>query len=315
MAEYLLVNDIHAADRPPSSCTDSYLPDLIDLLGRTVAVARERGVAAVVWAGDVFHIKAPGRTSHRLVQLMIGICRAYGVPVYIVPGNHDITHDRLASLDSQPLGTLFASGAAQRLEGWALDHPVLYGMPWQQRWDEDHVADALAAFRQKGRFGGLVVAHAPLYPPGQELPYENFLAEDWARCMGNDGYCWYGHVHESHGSYTVDNVTFANYGALSRGSVHEHNLSRDVSAGIWDSETCAFTRVSLDAKPAEKVFRLTEKKQVTDSSGRLDAFLASVGAAELTVVSVERVLAQARAEETLTPAHVALVEELLEVVK
>jgi hypothetical protein len=88
-----------------------------------------------------------------------------------------------------------------------------------------------------------------------------------------------------------------------------------VSCTIWDSETCQFERISLDAKPASQVFRLTEKKQAVDVQGRLDEFLASIGAADLAVVSVEKVLMQAQAAVSLTPAHVALVEELLEAVK
>ena len=132
MSLYLLYSDPHLCDRPPSSCQDGYLDDLFDLIEQTVKVARQRKAVAVVIAGDVFHLKSPSRTSHRLVQRTIRALQAYPCPVFIVPGNHDITHDNIDSIhQTQPLGVLFESGAARQLEGWADGEPFpLYGVPW-----------------------------------------------------------------------------------------------------------------------------------------------------------------------------------------
>ena len=95
-------------------------------------------------------------------------------------------------------------------------------MPWLQDFTDSAVTDALARFNDHpDGTHALVVTHAPLYPLGQELPYENYPTDRWARAMGNRGNVFYGHVHEPHGIYVVDGVTFANPGALSRGSLHE----------------------------------------------------------------------------------------------
>lgn len=249
----LLVNDIHLRDRPPSSCTETYTEDLLDLLQQTVTVAGLHDVDAVVWPGDVFDSKVPGRTSHRLVQRAIEIGKLYMVPWFIVPGNHDIAHDNLDSiLDTQPLGVLLRAGA-KLLSGWS--EPLndrdgayrLYGVPWQQEWSDEAVSAALGQYFETLGWADpevhrLVVTHAPLYPPGLELPYEFYPAEKWAQAMGSRGSCWYGHVHESHEIWQSGGVTFANFGALSRGSLHEHNISRQVAAGIWDSDTGEFER-------------------------------------------------------------------------
>lgn len=309
MSLYLLLSDFHLSDRPPSSCTDSYLPDLLALLYQTVKIARERGVAAVIWAGDVFHIKTPGRTSHLLVQSVIKLCQMYGVPVFIVPGNHDMTNDHLGSLGRQPLGTVFASGAATLLDGWADEHP-LYGVPWQQSWDHATVDAALEDYQSED-VPGLVVAHAPLYPPGRELPYEYYPAEDFASSMGDCGSCFYGHVHEEHGVYRVRGVTFCNNGALSRGSLHEYNLTRIPACTIWDSATGDFQKIPLDAQPPEQVFRLSEHQQIVAAQDRAAEFLESIQAANLNVVSVERVMAHIREQQVGAEAE-ALIAELLE---
>lgn len=325
MSQYLLYTDPHASDRPPSSCTDSYLDDLLVLLRQTVALARQRRVIAVTIAGDVFHSKSPARVSHRLVQLMIEVIRSYHCPVFIVPGNHDIRNDRLDSIaETQPLGVLYRAGVF-RLDGWggydAHHQYMLYGVPWQQgygRWEEGDAADeavlrALHDYRNSrpGDRKVLVVTHAPLYPPGRELEYEYFPASRWADAMGGQGYCFYGHVHEPHGVWSEGGVTFCNNGALSRGSLHEYNLTRQVGCTIWDDETGQFEFVPLDARPADQVFRLQEKQQATDMHGRLDAFLEDIGHTTLDVLSAEQVLAHVRTLGLSSAAEI-LVEELLD---
>lgn len=322
-----MLSDIHLSDRPPSSCTDTYTDDLFGLLEQTVRIAGERKVTAVAWAGDIFHIKAPSRTSHKLVQRTIRLLRSYPCPAWIVPGNHDITSDRLDSIhQTQPLGVLFESGAARPLIGWcegcgSAVHD-LYGVPWLQGYGENTeesdaaVLKALHAWRnpQLPVQPALVVAHAPLYPPGRELKYEYFPAEVWADAMGGQGYVFYGHVHEPHGTYGFydadGGITFCNNGALSRGSLHEYQLTRDIYVTLWDSETGEFEAVKLDAKPASEVFRLQEKAQITDMQGRLDEFLSSVSSTSLEAVNIESVTAHVRTLGLGTDAE-NLIEELL----
>ena len=310
---FLLLADIHAADKPPSSCTDSYGQDILDLLWQSVRIAREQGVKAVIWAGDVFHHKAPSRTSHRLVLELIRVINAYPCPVYIVPGNHDFQYDNVDSIiKTQPLGVLFERGA-RRLDGWGYDLP-LYGVPWQQSWDHESVDDALAGYcaQKKWREGNhLVVTHAPLYPPGRELRWENYPAADFASSMDNLGYCFYGHVHEPHGTYTVRGVTFCNNGAISRGSLHEYNMERVPAVTIWDSRTGEFTAIPLEAKPASAVFRLTEHQEAVDARVKLDEFLDRIKTTTLGVVSLEQVMAVVRSKQ-LSQELEALAAELLE---
>lgn len=333
MGEYLLLGDIHLSDRPPSACTDTYLDDLFALLSETVALARERQVTAVIWAGDVFHHKTPGRTSHATVRRLIDLAATYPCPVYVVPGNHDLSHDRVASLDEgQPLGVMLAAGAVRLLSGWSdqTGHPGLpdpvYGVPWQVRFDDDLVTaalhdwrDRLAVPRQPADLASLrpalVVAHAPLYPPGQELAFEYYPAHRWAEAMGGYGSVYYGHVHEPHGVYQAGRVTFANPGALSRGSLHEHNLTRDVQCATWNPDHVAaghggFTVHTLPHKPSAQVFRLAETAAAKAAQLSLDEFLAAVGQASIEITSIEAVLAHLQTLG-LEPGVYALAEELL----
>jgi Calcineurin-like phosphoesterase len=293
------VNDIHATRRPPSSCTDSYWPDLLDLLYQSAEVARVREAVAAVWAGDVLHHKAPGRTDHGLMQDLIRVVKAYPCPVLIVPGNHDMQHDRPDSIDeTQPLGVLFESGVARRLEGWADGNLPLFGVPWQQSWSEERILACTADFRERVFSQTLIVTHAPIYPPGREPHYEGAEvtpASWWAGALedGSLGHgLLYGHIHEPHGTYRAGTaLTFCNYGALSRGSLDEYNLSRQVGVSLWDTFTGEFEFVPLRAKPASEVFRLRQHGEAVTARRSLDDFRAGVEGVTLDVLSIEGVLA------------------------
>ena len=278
MSNYLLVSDLHLADNPPASRKEGYLDEVLMLLWQTVRLAEEHEATAV-WAGDVFHLKTPGRNSFKMVNQVIDVVKAYPRGLYIVPGNHDLTHDRLDSIPAQPLGMLYQAGAKECI-GWA--HSSLYGVPWLQRHTDEAVENSLADWRAQMNPPGhcLVVTHAPLYPPGRELKYEFYDTHKWARAMGNLGSVFYGHVHNPHGTYTVDGVQFCNNGALSRGSLDESNLKREVVATLWSDINGEFRTLPMAYKDSSAIFRMEEKTK-REAQVRLDDFLESIGQASL----------------------------------
>lgn len=318
MSDYVLINDPHLSDKTPASCTETYLDDLFDLLGQAATLAETRH-AAIILAGDVFHHKTPSRTSHATVMRLINWANRTTSAVYAVPGNHDLSHDRVASLnETQPLGVVFASGAIERLDGW-MPAARVFGVPWLMTYDDTNVTDALLRYREyvngftrrEHRPPALVVTHAPLYPPGQELKYENYPAAKWAEAMGDHGTVHYGHVHEPHGVYPVGDVQFSNCGALSRGSLHEHNLNRTPSVAVWNSDTGAIEHIELNAKPASEVFHLQQAQAVKAAGLNLNNFLDSVQAVQLGVTTVDSVMDHVRRTHQDT-ALVTVIAGLLE---
>lgn len=302
MSKFLLVGDIHLSDRPPASCTEDYLDDLFTILEHSVQKSKDLEVSAVIWAGDVFHHKQPSRTSHKTVQRAIELVKSYECDLLIVPGNHDMLGDRFDSLyETQPLGVLLQAGA-ELLKGWHAHYP-LYGVPWIPRWNDETVAGVLAGFRKSSRSeAGLVIAHAPLFPAGQEPPWENYRTDFWADRMGNKGWCYYGHVHDSHGIYEENGVTFCNMGAVTRGSLQEADLKRVVRLALWENPTRGdgyvpdggFTPVDVPHKPADQVFRLMEKRAVQDALAERTDFLDSIAATSLEITSIDSVMEHIR---------------------
>ncbi len=317
---YLIVNDIHLSDRPPSSCTDSYLDDLFDLLDQVTRIAEEKAASGVILAGDIFHHKVPSRTSHATVMRLIDWAKwtdTVQCSVYAVLGNHDLSHDRVKSIDeTQPLGVALKSGAIHLLDGWIDNGDRVYGVPWQMTFDDAAVTAALDDYRSSHDFPraepALVVTHAPLYPPGQELPYEYYPAERWAEAMNNTGTVHYGHVHSPHGVYAVDGVTFSNCGALSRGSLNENNLTRQVQIALWDGNSGLIEHITLKHRPAEDIFRLPEVTARKAAEVDLSTFLDSVGQTQIAITSTQSVIAHIESlglDKSLTDVLVALLSE------
>jgi DNA repair exonuclease SbcCD nuclease subunit len=311
----LVVNDVHLRDTAPSSATETYCDDLFDLLGEVAKKEEELGADAVVFAGDVVDFKQPIRTSHKLVLRAIDAMNVFKNPICVF-GNHDLTQDRKQSLfEQQPLGVIIKGSKLRLLEGWHETLP-LYGVGWLQDWNNPQSRrDAFAAWRAADEEGmeeglpsmdltkSLVVTHCSVFPPGQEAIFEHVPtggADGLSALLGSKGFLAYGHIHDDHSTFDVDGVTYANYGALSRGSLDENNRNRVVSVALWDSEE-GFSRVVLPQKPADQVFRLTEKDAEKQQKVDLDNFLEEVGNSTLGVTTTESVKAWLESHPDVDP--------------
>lgn len=321
MSKFILINDVHLTNdnSHPASCTSSYTSDLFDLLYQILDLAKELQCQAIIQLGDLFHIKAPSRNSHQLIQRVMSWASQAPCPVFVVPGNHDLSNDRLESLkEGQPLGVLYSSGIIFEASGYLQGFPI-YGVPWQQFWDaEQSIADQAVKYALKDFIPKdspqLIVTHAPFFPKGSNPAYEHYSVDKFSRFVNPSGKAnvqvTYGHIHDWHGEYVVNGVRFANYGALSRGSLTESNLTRPVGVTVWDSVTGRFEFIPLEAKPAEEVFRVKELTEVKTAQLKLDEFLSTVGQSSIEITTIASVMSKVRALN-LGKDFENIVEELL----
>lgn len=315
-SKVLLLNDIHLRDRPPRNCTDVYLEDIFDILEFTTKLEQALDLDAVIWAGDIFDHKQPSKTSHRLVLRTIEIVKQHR-RLMILTGNHDIVNDRLESVrEQQPLGVLYEAGA-EELNGWSKDLPIL-GIPWQQDWHEPgSLTRIFEPWRNSDRDlnRSLVVTHASIYPPEKigSLVFDALHPESIAAAMDNKGYLHHGHIHDDHGLYTVDGVTFSNPGAISRGSLTEENQQRKIKGSLWTPER-GFLEVELPHRPAEEIYFLATAAELKEAKVANEKFLEEVGSTRLEISSVAGVIDHIRSidDPAVTPPVKRAAIELLE---
>lgn len=309
----MVIGDVHLADKPPSVRTETYAQDILDKLAWLSVEAHTRGCDFVLQLGDIFHIKSPYRNSHWLVQSAHEALYRGGLPVVLVAGNHDIMHDRLESIPSQPLGALAKMDGMMLLSGWHPEYP-LFGIPYLSDW-ATFLPEWLSGYRKGfGERGEgsvpLIATHAPLFPPGEAPIYDSIDPADWAD-LQRWGSVSYGHIHDPHGTYTVDGVQFANFGAISRGSLHAETLKRKPQAAVYDFATGQYEVIGVPHKPAEEVFRLVEHGQKVAKEKNLAAFLEGIDGKTLEVTSVEKVIDDI-SQMGLSPETSAVARELVE---
>lgn len=313
MTEIICVGDIHVSDTPPINCTETYTDDILEMLRWIADTAVEREADAVIWAGDIFDKKAPTKNSHALVLKMIGVVKYYqemGVDLYVVPGNHDLVNDRYETLHaSQPLGVLIAAGLKE-LSGWHPDLPV-FGIPWQQDWPND-LQMAFAGYRERVPYPyeqPLVVTHASIFPPGKEPIYEHLTSEAVADAMGNAGHIQFGHIHDDYGIWVTEGVAFANVGAISRGSLTESHMNREVKVVSWTRD--GFEEIVVPHRPAEEVFKVVEGTKKKQEKLETMDFLAAIGHSQIAMTTTTAIVDHIRsmeAEQEVKDTAINLIE-------
>ncbi len=317
MTDALIIGDVHLSDKPPTSRTDTYTDDILDKLRFCVDYANEHSLP-IVQAGDMFHLKPQSKNSHGLVQRTHEVLKETNNGVWIVPGNHDLAHDRLESLDGQPLGALCRMRNINLLIGETDDLPQIAGVPYLSQFDGgawDYALDNFNNFDIEAESPTLLVTHAPIFPPGQEPGvYASISAEDWAEYWIGIQATYYGHIHDYHGVFTDPGklMEFCNQGALSRGSLHESSVNRKPAVTHWDGIT--FHRVEVPHKASEEVFRFAEAITKKENQASAADFAASLGQVSLQDLTLEAVLDRLRSEVTDREV-LSKIESLLEEVQ
>lgn len=305
MVKALLIGDVHLSDSPPSVRTETYTQDILDKLEFCVNYANEH-TDVIVQLGDMFHVKAASKNSHALVQATAAVLSKFNGRVLIVPGNHDLSQDRLESLSKQPLGTLALTPNVELIDGFD-EETGIYGIPYLDNIDE---------MRGRIRIGvppwhdtKLFVTHASIFPPGKNPPYDHITADH----LETDGIplAW-GHIHDPVPFFQAGEFKawFCNNGAISRGSLHTETVKRKPKVTLFDSEVlgCPFTSVDVPHKPAEEVFRLVAHAEKVESEERLNEFLGSIQETNLTSLSMEDVLSSPSLSDLSDQAKAELAE-------
>ncbi len=300
----LQMNDPHLSDKAPLRRTAAYTEELFEKLYEVITIANHYNVDAVVIPGDLFHQKTSTRVSYFLTMRVLKWVSDVARQIFILPGNHDLTDNNLASLDKQPLGMLrFMKNVTflgQFDYEWKGYH--LWGVPGVMT---SFTADKFITktnWRET-----IVVAHGPIVVDEKNYPYEVIRAKDVA---GRAFLMLYGHVHAPITPVTICKeeplgmTTFVNPGAISRGTIGVDDLKRSPQVAIIDisydpkgvvelipfkpSPTVKIEYVPLQkAKPVEDVYLMEEVKQEKEHALSVDEFLTNLVGAKVAVVSRE----------------------------
>ena len=228
---FLFRTDIHQSDNSPVSWKADYTEEIWNSLEQVGTLARRHEVNAVLDGGDYFHVKAPTKNSHYLVQKTASIHLGYPCPILFATGNHDVRYNNMDTLERQPLGTLYTSKVFEQLGERVFEDGDLrvrvVGVPYNPNLT---LNELMSIQKKKGDTHLIAVIHAlaALKPPPSVEDFWNepvFSYESLVSRNGPDVFM-FGHWHKDQGVEVVGGKHFINQGALSRGSLVRENLER-----------------------------------------------------------------------------------------
>lgn len=266
MGGILIINDVHIADRPPLGRIEGYTDQIMAKLEECRQLAREQGCDVTLWTGDFFHNKRPSFVSHALMQRLLDLLREWPGRKYIVVGNHDMSEAGMASLPRQPLGVLLRAGVLELLpeDGVTIEvggrKVYLEASHYADTMEPEHYALQGRGAAAKGADVRIKVVHGAIMPPGADPPFEHINAD---KIPARADYCFYGHIHDVHGTYAVDACTYVNFGSVGRVARTGENRKRAVSVALYDPVADVVKRhVLKSVLPAAEVFIAVETEAV-----------------------------------------------------
>lgn len=109
----LHITDSHGTVKSPESRTDVYYLSFLKKMYELKYVIQQQDIKLIIHTGDLFH---SARVSDKFAGQLAEIIKSYGIPMYVVPGNHDIEGYTINTLDQTKLGLLYKTGVVKELD-------------------------------------------------------------------------------------------------------------------------------------------------------------------------------------------------------
>lgn len=291
--KFLLVGDVHAADKAPATRIDDYCQAIFDKLHYIIDYGNSNSINTMVIAGDLFHRKIPSHNSHYLVKSLIDIFSSFKGDIYAVAGNHDISAN-LDSLYKQPFSVLLEAKVLKLLTATPVileDSNIkisLGGKSFETALDKKDAGLLYNLDLLEPVDFRIGVFHQMILPDGQSFFNDFINFEDLTQV--NSDLIFDGHYHVGFDpaliTYQRPSGTplyFCNPGSISRGSADQFNLEKKPKVIVLDvskeeSVKVRWDEIYLPHKPANEVFDLVsvakkkDKKAIYDFVNSLSDF-------------------------------------------
>lgn len=297
---FISFNDVHISDKNPRARLDNYketiLGKILQAKDHCIAVKAD----AALIAGDLFNLKNPAKNSHRLNQDLIKVFKQFPCPIYMIEGNHDLTANRLESLEEQPLGVLFADKTLHQLRHEVIvknGHSVsLVGIPY----DENLDIDTLKIPKNEGYISQICLMHTHAGVMSGTIFNDRLWGYDELATLSPNVFV-IGHYHIDQGvqEYEKNNKYFVNIGSMCRGSLSEDNIEHEPQVGHIritfkgkEHPDCGtyydVTSIKLKVRPANEIFDLVKKEEEKKESEEIKNFVEKLASEALTTTSSDK---------------------------
>ena len=261
---FLHITDTHVTAKGPSSRQDVYYVSALRKFMELGAIIQRENVDAVIHTGDLFH---SARVALSISSQLVEIMKSWDVPIYIVPGNHDIDGYNLSTISQTMLGML---SSAEVVELITRDNAIEYDIngktlriEGQEYYDDiDKGISDDYRFERPADYNVLAI-HSML----MEKPYFPEIPHTLIQDVVTDAQLVLtGHYHPGFTEQTVNGTTYFNPGSLLRPEIEQREpryliLEIDeTAAGTLDLVHYHYGALS-SALPAQVAFDFTHHQQ------------------------------------------------------
>lgn len=291
----LHITDSHGTVKGPESRKDIYYITFLKKLYELGIIIKRNKIDMVIHTGDLFHT---ARVSDKFAGQVSELIKAWQVPVYVVPGNHDIEGYTTDTIDQTKLGLLAKTGVITLLDR---DNPILInavqqpngdvftiaisGQEYYAHIDEGNAQDF--EMQQDEADLNILAIHGYVTSTPQHPDIKCTMVQD---IVTDANIILTGHYHRQFEWHGAD-VDIYNPGSMMRVEQTDYNKTHMPQYGILDINLNARDEVEYDytfhefriAQPSTTVFDYNAQYKVKATSITLDGFKNSLANTMTTV--------------------------------
>jgi len=276
---FITGSDLHISDNGPHARLDDFKTTMLYKLSQMRMACSKLKADAVLFAGDLYNLKTPTRNSHRLNQELIKEFKQFPCPIYLIEGNHDLTANKLESLEEQPLGVLFADHTLTQLRSKVIEkngHKIsLIGIPYTDYFGPEK----LHIEREKDITVQICLLHIYAGRTSGNLFQDKIYGYDELKNLPPDIFVL-GHYHIDQGIYELEGKHFVNIGSMSRGTIADEDIAHHPQIGFIkisidddNKVTKILQSIKLKVRPAAEIFDLEKKDDLKKEKQEIQEFV------------------------------------------
>ena len=283
----LHITDSHGTVKGPESRKDIYYITFLRKLYELGYVIKKEKIDIVVHTGDLFHT---ARVSDKFAGQVSEMIKSWQIPVYVVPGNHDIEGYTIDTIDQTKLGLLAKAGVIQLLDR---DNPItitsnqdgeeytvaISGQEYYAHIDEGNMHDF--EMQQDEADFNILAIHGYIADTPQHPNIKCTMCQD---IISDADVILTGHYHRQFEWSDGQNLDIFNPGSMMRVEQTDYNKTHIPQYGILNIELNNSGNIEWNykfynfkiAQPSTTVFDYNSKYKAKAASITLEGFKTSI---------------------------------------
>jgi len=295
--KFLGTGDWHLDEKKPKNRSETYLDDMFEKVRCIFEIGKKEKVDAILQPGDLCNTS---KLSDKFKTRWIKIFRDYAIPIYTIPGQHDMRYHS-SDIENTPMGVLDAALSIEVLKIKEMEGVDIYGAGWEKDIPEivhPNKINILLMHR--------MVSDMPLWPGHEYTDASKLLeGENFDLIVTGDN-------HKRFTYESLDGKWLINCGSLMRSSIDQKN--HDPSVYVYDTKgTKNPTWFIIPHKPFEEIMNIQEAEKEKEKNKELEDFVEGLSDTNIEGLDFKKNLIDhlTKNKDVLSKGIIAIIEEVI----